>query len=186
MKKLVILLAVLGIAGISSANAIGGLYTFDVIPDQTVAGDGLVYDSGSNVYSQWIPAGGSGTIVSVVGETLSHVGTGAGWTSSYSYYYDIVAGNTYTLEFDLVSDQSNGIVARFVGAGLDANFDSLAGLGHNEFSAIATADLGTLTLQLGGFGDGEVVFDNIAISEVPEPASLALLGLGGLWLRRRK
>ena len=118
MKKLVILLAVLGIAGISSANAIGGLYTFDGIPDQTVAGDGLVYDSGSNVYSQWIPAGGSGTIVSVVGETLSHVGsTGAGWTSSYSYYHDIVAGNTYTLEFDLVSDQSNGIVARFVGAG---------------------------------------------------------------------
>ena len=171
MKKLVILLAVLGIAGISSANAIGGLYTFDGIPDQTVAGDGYVYESGGGTYSQWVPAAGSGTIVSVVGETLSHVGSiGAGWTSSYSYYHDFVAGETYALEFDLVSDQSNGIVARFVGAGLDANFDNLATLGHNVFYKTATADLGTLTLQLGGFGDGEVVLDNISVSVATFPA----------------
>jgi hypothetical protein len=37
-----------------------------------------------------------------------------------------------------------------------------------------------------GSSVGDVFFDNVSIELVPEPATLALLGLGGLLLRRRK
>jgi hypothetical protein len=35
------------------------------------------------------------------------------------------------------------------------------------------------------YGDG-YVFDRIAVTQIPEPATMLLLGLGGLFLRRRK
>jgi len=34
-------------------------------------------------------------------------------------------------------------------------------------------------------GDG-VVFDSVTVTFIPEPITVALLGLGGLFLRRRK
>ncbi len=56
-----------------------------------------------------------------------------------------------------------------------------------EFNAAGGMDI----IRLGGPSDlssagGGVSFDNISLSLVPEPASLALLAIGGLMLRRRR
>jgi len=42
------------------------------------------------------------------------------------------------------------------------------------------------TNYIGFGGTGQVEIDNLVVSQVPEPATMALLGLGGLLLRRRK
>ena len=52
-------------------------------------------------------------------------------------------------------------------------------------------DLGDVTLTLFGYGgiypaNDYVGFDTVVIHQVPEPITLGLLGLGGLFLRRRK
>ena len=47
---------------------------------------------------------------------------------------------------------------------------------------IAATDGSTLLY----FEGGNVGSDDIAITEVPEPMTMALLGLGGLFLRRKK
>ncbi|MBU0641177.1 MAG: PEP-CTERM sorting domain-containing protein [Planctomycetes bacterium] len=62
---------------------------------------------------------------------------------------------------------------------------------NNNFQTLGAAVSGTgsvLTLTFDASNDGgsEVfIFDNIVVNGVPEPTSLLLLGLGGLFLRRR-
>lgn len=48
--------------------------------------------------------------------------------------------------------------------------------------------VGTTSAQfeLEGAGDGTVLFDNASMEAVPEPMTIGLLGLGGLFLRRRR
>ena len=43
-----------------------------------------------------------------------------------------------------------------------------------------------VALKLGGSPMGSLHFDNITVTAVPEPATLLLLGLGGVILRRRR
>jgi len=90
---------------------------------------------------------------------------------------------------------------------LPAATDSLAlsdgGYGYGWIAALlpvpdVTGDVGTwweLTLHCEGPGDcvvdlydasGYVIIDTLTIQQIPEPITVALLGLGGLLLRRRK
>ena len=180
MKKILILLAVVSMVGIASANSMGVVYDFDSDTD------------GQPPASQWNPAANCTAVVSnptgTAGTLLVSTTAPQGWNSTYSYWYDIKDGYDYTLTFDFVSTTAGNVIARFVGAGLAANFDGLSSLGTNSFTARATADLGTLTLQLGGFGEGAThEFDNISMTEtVPEPATMVLLGLGGMLIRRKR
>lgn len=56
------------------------------------------------------------------------------------------------------------------------------------FTVDATGEVGTQFVVYGSLENGNVDYSNVlhAVTIVPEPMSVALLGLGGLFLRRRK
>lgn len=89
------------------------------------------------------------------------------------------AGTERRYEFDLngnmlaISVDGNPIINHTLDATLPASEENLVALGKNRWTS------GADTAQ-------DAVFDNLSLDPVPEPASLALLGLGGLMMLRRK
>lgn len=99
-------------------------------------------------------------------------------------------GMTYTLEKNLYDVWVDGVK----GPGRDpasssADDDSYRFRGENNASNAEVGDSTDLYLFLQNVNTGNsnnVDFDNFVVSDIPEPASLGLLGLGALMLRRRR
>jgi hypothetical protein len=174
MKKLLVLLMVLGL--VSAANAAltvsisgpnsletdeTGTYTIDFSGADIISADvDVISDSGSQPY------GIGGGVVIATGRN-----TGLDWADL----------NTSTGNYELTAGQDNG--------------ETIGGpLFTFEFTApSAIPSGGTVTLsmiELSFFdADFEMVTPSLGTMEVtitPEPMTIALLGLGGLFLRRRK
>jgi hypothetical protein len=55
-----------------------------------------------------------------------------------------------------------------------------------DFHCLSPNNVLTIQLYDSRVGDGMVVVDSLTIHQIPEPMTMALLGLGGLFLKRRK
>jgi hypothetical protein len=174
MKKLLVLMLVLGLA--STANAyielrIGGSPapgTLDVVAGDTAAIQ--VYDDNTtqNGYVGYIivESGGDGVLNNAVVEAsagssgdasaYSYYGWGAGYTlTAMSITGDIAAGHHFTITYDA--------------AGLSEGDSAVISLWDGRTTPTAYSEVGSMNINI-----------------VPEPITIALLGLGGLFLRRRK
>lgn len=103
--------------------------------------------------------------------------------------------NLQTTQYDWMSDQGfTGLPSQFINTGamvgLDENGNGEANQYLTLFAAIAPAGTYTLGPHVGGGNNMYVVFaDDHLLSVVPEPASMSLIGFGGLGmlaLRRRR
>ena len=174
MKKLLVLMLVLGLA--STANAyielrIGGSdapTTLDVVAGATATIQ--VYDDNTSQlgYIGYIivESGGDGVLNAAVIE--SGAGSSAGATA-YSYGG---WGAGYTLTAMTIADDIS------TGLHFSITYDA-TGLSNGDSAVVSLWDGRTTPTAY-----AEV--DTMNINIVPEPITIALLGLGGLFLRRRK
>ena len=106
----------------------------------------------------------------------------------------LTPGQQYLLELDYNARAATGsgrFVASLGGTVLvDDTFNATGGA-YKRLSALWTATGTTATLSLGGVGiggDSAVVFDNVTLRVIPEPASSSVIAgaLAGLAMRRRR
>jgi hypothetical protein len=189
MKKLLVVLMVLSMAAIVNAalviNVNGKTGGASIGPNETATISIVASEepSPSNLYlfvtdgSFGTVSGGSVVFSSAAGEmALHHEGAGDQYVNTVHQYGWLDATQTYYIN-------------------LTANTNSSVVNGTVVDSVTYRAEIaGDSTIILGGIvddGQGEggylmAVWDTVVIHQVPEPMTMALLGLGGLLLRRRK
>jgi hypothetical protein len=214
MKKLLVLVLVLGISSVASAVGTVDLVISSVYPASETpppAGGGGI-DPVKEITiapSEWVnldiiyhpdPTAGNPPLnqlsVTITLEGLATLDTSlytepAGvWCSMFSTgITEVVPGSVHTAEF----------TAGFTGTGLDdgialdhilVHCDSDMPLGNQVTVTITDYVVGSVGCQEGVPGSGNYtipeVIGSVTITQIPEPMTLALLGLGGLFFVRRR
>lgn len=182
MKKLLILMLILGVT--SAANAafslvVGGVDVGDEVEvdplgvitigihNDTAGMAGDTKQLGAYLLLSgidnggWLAANNVYAPPSVVGSANSYLGVDD-WLGTGTQY-DLYYGALY-----------NGIPTDFSGVGIMADYDFECKLANTE-----------VLIELMNEDTGEIV-DSVKVIQTPEPITFALLGVGGLFLRRRK
>ena len=211
MKKVLVILAVLAMTGISSAAMINNPETFESYASGTVLNgpEGNKDGTGGATWSGWGSGSGTGGWAggasgnSIVGSgasaaVMSVSQGGDAWGYNLLFNHGNVLANLltvpFTLEFDVLSINVPGVakIEYYDAAGGAIGVDAwdpvdLSALGHFSFTGTVPAGTVYVTPVIGVTGVGGVgIFDNIQLGYVPEPTSLVLLGLGGLLIRKRR
>jgi len=170
MKKLLVLALVLGVAGLASA----GLMTVsqDTSNTGSVSGSGYAIVGGEPEFS--------GVYVAIAGATPTMVVNYAGNNTTVN---DVTGDVAAAIEEALSLDAGTiGYVAwyDFTDTVAPPNTKLPNGL------LLSLTGTGAATVWVFDAADGSPLGDDFPLTFVPEPMTLALLGLGGLFIRRRK
>ena len=163
MKKILVLLLVLCVASMANATTLSWSQSSIDITIGTTAVVQLIADDAQGFNEKWVGNNASSTANITGVAALAAAGLDAVVVESPLSY----VGWWTVVSQDMV-----------------APFDSVAA--GNQYNVTITASaLGTITFDSDyGTGGNDVLTVNVV--PVPEPMTIALLGLGGLFLRRRK
>ena len=195
MRKLLILTVVLGVASMASAamtlvvsdSGDAGTYTDPGAPsDYTINTSDYIW-IGVNNDTDGVP-GANAKGVFYMGIDVTAGPAPGSWTGAFQQYKPpLVAGAPDNIPYGIVDVMGDGsMVLDLWNLTLDdgdpATFNLAGVLDAKEFHCDA---LGDVVINL--YSSGFQTLDSITIHQViPEPITMALLGLGGLFLRRRK
>ncbi len=183
MKKLLVLFAVFAMTGIASAAIING-----------------DFEAGATGWSQWW-GGNSGVGIPdpiIPGNNVAGV-----WWSDDGVFQGMAIGpGTYTISGDLSHENlvdRIGIIQVELGDGVNTWWVQQIAIGpsdpaltwlngstvvDNTTAGATYMNINLMLLDQGAAPAGLARYDNISV--IPEPATMALLGLGGLLLRRKR
>ena len=185
MKKFVIVMLVLGIATAANATLslvvdLGGGYedleSSDVVLEPT---DYIWIGVYSDVQGVAGAPGQYNAYVAIPGDGAGNPAPGS-WTGNIAVYSPPAIAAAYAVPYGYTfgADWVSGVNAD----GVPTNYSDIGvGFGY-EFHCDGE---GPVLIELHDGTMGNVV-DTLIIHQIPEPATIALLGLGGLLLRRRK
>ena len=177
LRPLLILTVVLGMASMASAGlslVVGGVEVGDSItinPSDTIW-IGVYDDTGG------VPFGGAVSIAEGSGANGS-------WTGGNGYYAPPATPGGYNMYIGYLSPaygNEYGDIWYIVDQAATTVMPSAGLQGEYEFHCDAAGDV-VINLTA---PDLVTILDTITITQIPEPITMALLGLGGLLLRRRK
>jgi hypothetical protein len=192
MKKLLILVLVLGMASMASATIIPGLLQISVNGNMSVnppvlnlnVDETCTLDIFTDV---GIPTGTGMDMVLIVATSCGTITGGVALKPNGSAGMDpaYLASENVT---SLPGGQDGGV---FAFGTFDTAIPGMTKI-YDYITFQCKSGNGDTIVTLAGidedwdYGDPGVIYDQVTIHQVPEPATIALLGLGGLLLRRRK
>jgi hypothetical protein len=179
MKKFLVILAVMAVAPLATAGLMIELDQNDVLPGTVVTAT-VVQDAGNVAGS-----GGEMTIavdaeISSTADLTAGFAEGGTWLWGFNGGIAIADGDVWFAKVPTPGFGTPGVGS--------TSATGAAYEGTVAFTIVAPDQMGDYDLVWGGVWDGEDMTGAIGatLTVVPEPITIGLLGLGGLFIRRRK
>jgi len=181
MKKLLILMLVLGITSVANAAFTLVVDGADIGDAMDLAGGGLI---NIGIYND-TPGDTSNTQQLYALVIINDI-TGGAWTGlSNVYIPPAVTGSTST-HFGVADHFGTGLLMDLYEGNLSnpgIYFSGVGVLADFQYECLSVGPVVLVELMDGTSG---AILDSLAITQIPEPMTIALLGLGGLFLLRRR